>query len=77
MPIEIRELIIEANVAPPEEQQQEDLAGQLTSEEMSSLKQEVIASITSDGVLTSTQLKELKEEILREVRKMMEDNWRR
>lgn len=76
MPIEIRELIIQGSLARTEDQGEES-AKLLTSEDIAKIKEEVVDSFQSSGGLTSEQRRTLTNEILQEVKKMLEDNWRR
>lgn len=76
MPIEIRELIIEDSLARTEDRgnSSEQL---LTSSDKEIIKEEVIAEIRSGGTLKAEERRELIEEILSEVRKILDDRWRR
>lgn len=76
MPIEIRELIIEGSLARPEDQGEESTK-LLTKEDIAKIKGDVMDSIMESGGLSPGQRKELIDEVLVEVRKIMEDRWRR
>lgn len=75
MPIEIRELIIEGSLA-KFEQQGEDRTELPTGKDLEALKEELLATIQSSGN-SSGQQREFRESILREVRRMLDERWRR
>ena len=77
MPVEIKELIIEGNLVRRMEDSAEPPGQLLTAVDKDNIKAEVIAEIRADKVLGTTERRELIEEILGEVRKMLEDGWRR
>lgn len=76
MPIEIKELVIEASLAKSPDKE-EEAAQLLTEKDMDVITEKVTESVRSSGAITSEQRRELMEDILREVRKMLDDSWRR
>lgn len=77
MPIEIRELIIEGSLNRQEDQGEESTQ-LLTQDDLEQLREELTNAGVSDGTgLTSSQKRQLMDEILQEVRKLIEDKWRR
>lgn len=76
MPIEIRELIIEGSLARVEDRG-EGAVKILTEEDIKEIKREITESVAAEGGMTSEQKRQLKEELLREVRKLLDDKWRR
>ncbi len=76
MPIEIRELVIQGSLARKEDQG-EASAKVLTEEDISQIRDEVMEAVRSSGGLSAEQRRKFMEEILGEVRKIMDDRWRR
>jgi hypothetical protein len=77
MPIEIRELVIQANLV-NDEGRDEDSTQVLTEEDISTLKEDIVNTINKQGVrLMPDARRQLMDDILREVKKMMDDRWRR
>jgi len=76
MPIEIKELIIQGSLARTEDQGEESTK-LLTDEDLTKIKDEVSESARASGGLSPEQRRVLKNEILQEVRKMLDDRWRR
>ncbi len=76
MPIEIRELVIEGSLSRPEDREAHSTQ-LLTTKDIDDVKREVAESIRSEGALSTEQRQELIDDILREVRKMLDDRWRR
>lgn len=74
MPIEIKELIIEGNLVSNEEPDA-DAVKLLTQKDFEKLKEEIMGG--GGGGLSPTARRELMADILREVRKMLDDSWRR
>ncbi len=77
MPIEIRELIIKGSLARDEDRAEEGTQV-LTEADISPLKEDILHTIHAEGVrLAPADRQQLLDDLLREVRKMMEDRWRR
>lgn len=76
MPIEIRELILSGSIA-REEDKGEESVKLLTEKDLETLKQEVTANLKEEGGLTGEAKRELMDEVLREVRKIIDEKWRR
>lgn len=77
MPIEIRELVIQGSLARDEDRgdQSEKLP---LEKDLDALKEDIISTMNSQGgSLATDQRRQLIEEIMREVRKLMDDRWRR
>lgn len=77
MPIEIRELVIRGSLARDEDRgdQSEKLP---LEKDLDALKEDIISTMNSQGgSLATDQRRQLIEEIMREVRKLMDDRWRR
>jgi len=76
MPIEIRELVIQGSLARTEDRGEES-AKVLTNEDIAQIKDEVLEAVRSSGGLSPEQRRKFIEEIMLEVRKAMDDHWRR
>ncbi|WP_020570427.1 DUF5908 family protein [Neolewinella persica] len=77
MPIEIRELIIKGSLARDEDRAEEGTQV-LTEADISPLKEDIIKTLNAEGVrLAPEDRRQLMDDLLREVRKMMDDRWRR
>ncbi len=77
MPIEIRELVIEASLARTEDQG-EDSTQMLTEEDREELKEEILQSLQNgDDLLPPAARQALLEDLLREVRKLLDEERRR
>ncbi|MBC6996654.1 DUF5908 family protein [Neolewinella lacunae] len=77
MPIEIRELVIEASLARAEDQG-EDSTKMLTEEDREELKEEILQSLQNvDDLLPPAARQALLEELLHEVRKLLAEERRR
>lgn len=76
MPNEIKELITEASkpLGADQEERPVDLASE---EELNKLTEIVLARIRSESILGATERRELLEELKREVKQMLEDQWRK
>lgn len=74
MPVEIKELIIEGRITSDPELANSEM---LTSKDEARIATEVMDKIHAQGGLTPGQRKELIEEMKREVRKMLEEQWRK
>ncbi|MEM9928487.1 MAG: hypothetical protein AAF840_01585 [Bacteroidota bacterium] len=76
MPVEVKELIIKDSLARKEDQGAASTQ-LLTSEDLERIKAEILKELLSSDLLAKVQQQALKQEILQEVRKMIEDKWRR
>jgi len=77
MPIEIRELIIEGSLV-RDEDRGEDSAKVLTEEDIEQIKGDIISTMNAEGgSIAPEPRRQLMDDILREVKKLMDDHWRR